>query len=168
MIRLFKSLAGVLLCLLFLAGCSALGVGRPFGKNSTMFCPGVDRALTGLREPRIAFSSARPVCAADRLKLAIQLLSSSDSRSDLARARALVDSVQNGTEVEHNPAIAGLASFLGRVLAERRRSEDRMDKLFQQYRDQQQRIDDLNSKLQALTSVERTMALKASRKKVTP
>jgi hypothetical protein len=160
-------LAGLLGALL-LSGCSALGTAHPFSKNSTMFCPGVEHSLSGLREPRMAFSSSRPVCAADRLKLALQLLSNPDSRADLARARSLIESVQNGTEVEHNPAMAGLASFIGRVLADRRRTDERIDKLVAQNREQQQRLDELNGKLQALASVERSMALKASKKKVLP
>lgn len=157
-----------MLALLSLNGCSALGSVRTTAKNSTVFCPGADRALSGLREPRAAFSSSKAVCAADRLKLAVQLVANSDSKTDLARARTLVESVQNGTEVQHDPAMAGLATLLERVLADRRRADERIDKLQTQARDQQQRLDELNGKLQALTAVERTMAQKASKKRVAP
>jgi hypothetical protein len=157
-----------LLAALTLSGCSALNGVRNTAKSTTVFCPGADRALAGLRDARPAFSSSKAVCAADRLKLAMQLATSSDSKSDLARARSLVESVQNGTEVARDPAMAGLANLLDRVLQDRRRADERIDKLSAQARDQQQRLDELNGKLLALTSVERTMAQKASKKKALP
>jgi hypothetical protein len=146
-----------------LAGCSSLNVGRSAqAKMPQVFCHGADWALSGLHEPHASFSGSKAVCASDRLRLAAQLLNASDpSRSDMLRARSLIDSVQNGTEVQHDPALAGLASLLDRLQNEHQRT----DKLAAQTREQQQRIDDLNAKLTALTTIERNMAQKASKKK---
>ena len=55
--------------------------------------------------------------------------------------------------------------LMERVLADRRRADERIDKMTVQARDQQQRVDDLTAKLQALTAVERSMAQKASKKR---
>lgn len=165
--RIVKAVWPVVL-LAVLPGCSVFNGVRSASKNSTMFCPGVERALSGGRESRSSVNSSKPLCAADRLRLAMQIMGNADSKADLVRARALVDSVQNGTEVQRDPAMAGLASFLERVLADRRRADERMDRLAASGRDQQQRLEELNGKLQALTSVERTMAQKASKKRGTP
>jgi len=148
-----------------LSGCGSLHTVRAATKTSGLFCPSANTALAGLRDTRVAFSSGKTVCAADRLKLAMQLVVNSDNKTDLARARTLVESVQNGTEVQHDPALAGLAMLMERVLADRRRADERIDKMTVQARDQQQRVDDLTAKLQALTAVERSMAQKASKKR---
>lgn len=164
--KIVKSLwLGTVLAMTF-SGCSSLHNARATAKSSGLFCPSANAALTGLRDTRVAFSSGKTVCAADRLKLAMQLVVSSDNKTDLGRARALVESVQNGTEVQHDPALAGLALLMERVLADRRRADERVDKMTAQARDQQQRLDELTAKLQALTAVERTMAQKASKKRV--
>lgn len=159
-----RKLTLALALLAMLTGCGSWGVSRTAQtKMPQVFCRGADWALSGLREQRASFSGNKAVCAADRLRLAAQLLNAADpSRSELTRARSLIDSVQNGTEVQHDPALAGLASLLDRQLAERQRG----DKLAAQVRDQQQRIEDLNAKLGALTAIERSMAQKASKKKV--
>jgi hypothetical protein len=147
-----------------LAGCGTMGVSRSAQtKMPQLFCHDADWALSGLRTPRASFNGSKAVCAADRLRLAAQILNGTDpSHAELTRARSLIDSVQNGTEVQRDPALAGLASLLDRLLVEHMHS----DKLGGQVHEQQQRIDDLNAKLSALTAIERSMAQKASKKKV--
>ncbi|BEV70520.1 MULTISPECIES: hypothetical protein [unclassified Paludibacterium] len=153
-----------LAALLLLAGCAWNSTRAQQARMPELFCHDADWALSGLREPRVAFNSTKAVCAADRLKLAAQIITQSDSKTDLARARSLVDSVLNGTEVQRDTALAGLAALLDRQLSERRRADERADKLSSQIRDQQQRIDDLNAKITALTALEKSMARKSTRK----
>lgn len=161
------SRGGSLLLLLLLAGCASFGNNRNAqARMPALFCHGADWALANLRDPHVQGGGARPVCAADRLRLAAQLMVGADSKNDLNRARALVDSVQNSAEVQHDPALAGLATLLDRQLGDRRRADERIDRLAGQVREQQQKIDDLNGKLSALAAVERTMAQKASKRKV--
>lgn len=161
------SRCGSLLLVLLLAGCASFGTNRSAQtKLPALFCHGADWALSNLRDPHASASGARPVCAADRLRLAAQLMVGADSKNDLNRARALIDSVQNGAEVQHDPALAGLATLLDRQLGDRRRADERIDRLSGQVREQQQKIDDLSGKLSALAAVERTMAQKASKRKV--
>ncbi|TDR82298.1 hypothetical protein [Paludibacterium purpuratum] len=148
-----------------LSGCALHGNNAPMVKMPELFCHNAEWALSGLRDSRVAFNSTKAVCAADRLKLAAQILAFSDNKSELAHARSLVDSVLNGTEVQRDVGLAGLATLLDRQLNERRRADERADKLGAQIRDQQARIDDLNAKIAALTALEQSMALKSVRKR---
>lgn len=153
-----------LVALLLLVGCAWNGTRAQQAPIPAPFCHDADWALSGLHEPRVTFNSTKAVCASDRLKLAAQIISQSDNKTDLARARSLVDSVLNGTEVQRDSALAGLASLLDRQLNERRRADERADKLSSQIRDQQQRIDDLSAKIAALTALEKSMARNSTRK----
>ncbi|MBV8048467.1 MAG: hypothetical protein JO171_15040 [Paludibacterium sp.] len=146
--------------LVAVTGCASLHSSTAQTKMPELFCHDADWALAGLRDARVSFTSAKAVCAADRLKLAAQILVSSDGKTDLTRARSLVDSVLNGTEVQHDASLAGLAMLLDRQLNERRRADERADKLTGQLRDQQARIDDLNAKIAALTELEKSMSIR--------
>jgi len=165
----FKTLVWTGLCGVLLSGCAAIGSAHSaLRKPSTLFCPDADTALAGISGPRATFNSNKAVCAGDRLRLAAQLMEGSASGADLNRARSLVDSVQAGVEVEHSPSLAGLAQLLDHALVDRRHADERIDKLTAQTHDQQLHIDDLSAKLAALTEVERTMALKARKKRGAP
>jgi hypothetical protein len=75
---------------------------------------------------------------------------------DLARSQALADGIARSAEPDAMP-LKPLAQFLAANYAETRRLADQVDKLNQQTRESQRRIDQLNETLEALKAIERTL-----------
>lgn len=96
---------------------------------------------------------------ADAMKLAL-LLSHTHAGGDIQRAQALLDKVAATTSEDALPWHR-LARMLSALLSERRRQEEQIDKLQQQMRDSQRdnqrKLDQLNEKLEALKSIERSL-----------
>jgi uncharacterized coiled-coil protein SlyX len=92
---------------------------------------------------------------ADAVKLALVLILVHGS-GDLARAQSLLDRVQ-ADESADAQAWHAPARLLSMLLAVQRRDEDSMDRLNQQLRDSQRKLDQLNDKLEALLSIERSL-----------
>lgn len=88
-------------------------------------------------------------------ELALALITSHGS-GELARAQALLDQVQRSDTPEAR-AWQGLTRLLSARLTEQRRLEEQIDKLNQQARDNQRRLDQLNDKLEALKAIERSL-----------
>lgn len=96
--------------------------------------------------------------AATQLALA---LSYSHVGGELARAQALLDQVARSTADEAKPW-QGLARLVALRLAEQRRLEEQVDKLNNQARDNQRKLDLVNEKLEALKAIERSLNLRSS------
>lgn len=92
---------------------------------------------------------------ATAVPLALALMTSR-APGELARAQTLLDQVIRGTGPA-NPDWRPLAQLLSDRLAEQRRLEDDKDKLNQQLRGLQQRLDQANQKLEALKAIERSL-----------
>ena len=91
--------------------------------------------------------------AAATLELAL-LLGQTRHNGDLARALALADSLARNDSA---PTWQALARLLQARLAEQRRLEEQLDRQAQQLRDQQRRLDQLSSQLEALKAIERSL-----------
>ncbi len=76
--------------------------------------------------------------------------------ADLARAQVQIDGVLKSTEPDA-VALKPFAQFLLANNAELRRSYEQVDKLGQQSREAQRRIEQLNETLEALKAIERTL-----------
>lgn len=96
---------------------------------------------------------------ADTMKLAL-LLAHTRTNGDLQRALGLLDKVLANPSDEAG-AWHGLARMVSSLLGEQRRQEEQIEKLQQQLRDtqrdNQRRLDQLNEKLEALKSIERSL-----------
>lgn len=91
--------------------------------------------------------------AATELALALLV---SHGNGDLTRAQGLLDQVHRASTPEAQ-AWQALARLLSARVAEQRRLEEQVDKLNQQARDSQRRLDQLNDKLEALKAIERSL-----------
>lgn len=87
----------------------------------------------------------------DTLALAL-LLSQTRQPGDLARALTLLDPLARG-----DSAHAGLARLLQSRLTEQQRLEAQSERLAQQLREQQRRLDQLSQQLDALRAIERSL-----------
>lgn len=96
---------------------------------------------------------------ADTMKLALAL-GYTHVGSDVERAQGLLDKVLSSSGVEAQ-AWHGLARLLSAGYAEQRRAQEQIDRLNQQLRDtqrdNQRKLDQLNDKLDALKSIERSI-----------
>jgi uncharacterized protein YlxW (UPF0749 family) len=96
---------------------------------------------------------------ADTMELALTL-SYTHGSGDLARAQGLLDQVLGNSAVQAR-AWHGLARLLSTRYAEQRRAEEQVERLNQQLRDaqrdNQRKLDQLNEKLEALKSIERSL-----------
>lgn len=103
---------------------------------------------------RLGDGSVAPQSA---MELAL-VLGSTRAPGDLQRALALLDAVQRNPDAS---AWHGLARLLAARYAEQRRAEEQAERLAQQLRDaqrdNQRRLDQLNEKLEALKSIERSL-----------
>ncbi|MDE2082210.1 MAG: hypothetical protein KGI90_12725, partial [Burkholderiales bacterium] len=116
--------------------------------------------LRGLAPAELAQELARaPVDPLEQPGMALEqalALGSSRSPGDLARGLALLDPLVTS----RRPALAPwqpLARLLQGRLADQRRLEEAGERLAQQLRDQQRRIDQLSSQLEALKAIERSL-----------
>ena len=94
-------------------------------------------------------------CAQQALQKAMVLALNHNS-ADLARAQVQIDGVLKSAEPDAI-ALKPFAQFLLASNTELRRSYEQMDKLAQQGREAQRRIDQLNETLEALKAIERTL-----------
>ena len=105
---------------------------------------------------RLGDGSASPLAA---IQLALAL-GQTRASGDIARAQALLDSIQRTPAPEYEPWQA-LARFLSMRYADQRRLEDQVERQAQQMRDNQRdnqrRVDQLNEKLEALKAIERSI-----------
>ena len=87
-------------------------------------------------------------------------LSMTHNPGDLARAQALLDQVLHNNAPQADPW-RSLARLLAYRLGEQKRSEDAAERGAQQLRDaqrdNQRKLDDVNSKLEALKAIERSL-----------
>ena len=87
-------------------------------------------------------------------------LSMTHNAGDLGRAQALLDQVLHNNAPQADPW-RSLARLLAYRLGEQRRAEDAVERGAQQLRDvqrdNQRRLDDVNSKLEALKAIERSL-----------
>ncbi|MDN3918654.1 hypothetical protein [Roseateles violae] len=79
------------------------------------------------------------------------------SNGELGRAQALVDQVLRSTAPEAQPW-QPWALLVGARLAEQRRLEAQIERLAQQGRDSQRRLEQLGEKLEALKAIERSLS----------
>src|SRR5690606_3607446 len=95
----------------------------------------------------------------DTMKLAL-VLGHTHAGGDLQRAQSLLDKVLASTAPEAQ-AWHGMARLLSTLFAEQRRYEEQIERLQQQLRDtqrdNQRKLDQLNEKLEALKSIERSL-----------
>lgn len=97
----------------------------------------------------------QPKCAQVSLQKALVLALLHNS-ADLARAQVQIDGVLKSTEPDAL-ALKPFAQFLLAGNAELRRLNEQADKLAQQNKDAQRRIDQLNETLEALKAIERSL-----------
>ena len=87
-------------------------------------------------------------------------LSMTHNGGDLARAQAVLDQVLHNNAPQADPW-RSLARLLAYRLAEQKRAEDAVERAGQQLRDaqrdSQRKLDDVNSKLEALKAIERSL-----------
>lgn len=98
-----------------------------------------------------AEDGARAPQAAVQLALTLSL-----AHAETPRAQALLEQVQR-SEAPEAKAWAGWARLLAGRLTEQRRLEGEIDKLNQQARDSQRRLDQTHEKLEALKAIERSL-----------
>lgn len=108
----------------------------------------------------LANLNAQTKCAQQALQKAMVLALNHNS-ADLARAQVQIDGVLKSTEPDAI-ALKPFAQFLLASNTELRRSYEQMDKLSQQSRDAQRRIDQLNETLEALKAIERSLPSRPS------
>ncbi len=95
-----------------------------------------------------------PTEPATRMELAL-VLAQTRQNGDLARALALVEPLARASPA--GPA-QRFARLLQARLAEQRRLEEQIDRQNQQLRDQQRRLDQLTSQIEALRAIERSLS----------
>jgi cellulose biosynthesis protein BcsQ len=93
---------------------------------------------------------------ANRLRIVLLLTQPNASFRDDTRAAALIDEVLANRPAE-NSAMKALAQLLGAMVNERRRQEDRYQKLNQKLGDEEKRADALQQKLEALKTIEKNL-----------
>jgi hypothetical protein len=103
----------------------------------------------------LAALHAQPKSAQVSLKKSM-LLTLSHNDVDLARAQTLVEGVVKSTEPDAL-VVKPLAQILATNYAEMRRLSDQADRLNQQTKESQRRIEQLNETLEALKAIERTL-----------
>ena len=108
----------------------------------------------------LATLQTQPKSAQIALKKAM-LLALSHNNGDLAQAQTLLDGVIKSTEPDAL-VLKPLARLLATNYAEMRRLGEQADKLAQQVKDSQRRIDQLNETLEALKVIERTLPARPS------
>ena len=108
----------------------------------------------------LATLQTQPKSAQLALKKAM-LLALGHNNGDLAQAQTLLDGVVKSTEPEAL-ILKPLARLLASHYAEMRRLGEQTDKLAQQVKDSQRRIDQLNETLEALKVIERTLPARPS------
>lgn len=117
------------------------------------------RNATGEPLPaRIARLSADTPTPAHQVELGLALLHTRNP-GDAARAQGLLEAVGKASGDEA-AAWAPWARMLAGRAAEQRRLEEQSDRLAQQLRDSQRRIDQLSEKLEALKAIERSLGPK--------
>ena len=92
---------------------------------------------------------------ADDIQLALAL-AQTRAPADLVRAQALLQRVLANPR-EDVRGLQPLAALLAARYAEQRRVEEQMDKMSQQLKDQQRRIEQLNERLEAVRAIERSL-----------
>jgi len=95
------------------------------------------------------------------------VLAQTRNPADLARAQSLLQRVATNPSAEAQP-LQPLARLLAARYGEQRRAEDERDKLGQQLRDSQKRIDQLNDRIEALRAIERSFARPAPPQSAAP
>lgn len=117
-----------------------------------------DELRSGTGEPlmaRINRLGAEPATPAHSIELGLALLHTRNP-GDAARAQGLLDGLARATGPEA-AAWAPWARLLAGRAAEQRRLEEQADRLNQQQRDSQRRIEQLSEKLEALKAIERSL-----------
>lgn len=99
---------------------------------------------------------ARQKSDLNRLRTVLLLLQPNAPFRDDARAAALVDEVLGNRPTE-NSATKALAQLLGAMVNERRRQEERYQKLTQKLGEEEKRADALQQKLEALKTIEKNL-----------
>jgi hypothetical protein len=103
----------------------------------------------------LAALHAQPKSAQSALKKSM-LLTLSHNDGDLARAQTLIDGVVKSTEPDAL-ILKPLAQILASNYAEMRRFSDQADRLNQQTKESQRRVEQLSETLEALKAIERTL-----------
>jgi hypothetical protein len=98
--------------------------------------------------------------AATQAALALSL-NPARTNGELARAQTLVEQVLRSTAAEARPW-QPWAQLIAARLAEQRRLEAQIERLAQQSRDSQRKIDQLSEKLEALKAIERSLTKRPS------
>lgn len=115
------------------------------------------RGLAGAELAREIALRDPPAAAAEALELALLLAQRAAAQpgagSDLQRALALVDPVARGNSPER-----AAARWLQARLADQRRLEEHHERQAQQLREQQRRIEQLTSQIEALRAIERSLS----------
>jgi len=123
--------------------------------------------LLALNTADLAVEAAHPVESAPIEQLMDQALALSMTHNpgDLARAQVALDQVLHDNTPQADPW-RSLARLLAYRLAEQRRAEDAVERGAQQLRDaqrdSQRRLDEVNSKLEALKAIERSLNTRQS------
>jgi hypothetical protein len=114
--------------------------------------------------PREASRNADPAAIDATMDQALAL-SMTHNPGDLARAQGLLDQVLHNNTPQADPW-RSLARLLAYRLGEQKRAEDNAERSVQQLRDaqrdNQRRLDDVNSKLEALKAIERSLNTRQS------
>lgn len=92
---------------------------------------------------------------ADDIQLALAL-AQTRAPADLVRAQALLQRVLANPR-EDVRGLQPLAALLAARYAEQRRVEEQLEKMSQQLKDQQRRIEQLNERLEAVRAIERSL-----------
>lgn len=108
----------------------------------------------------LAVLNAQPKSARLALKKAM-LLALTHGSDDLTRAQTLIDGVVNAPEADAQ-AVKPLAKILAAGYAEIRRLSDQAERLNQQVKENQRRIEQLNQKLEALKAIELTLPARSN------
>ncbi len=109
-------------------------------------------ALEVARLSEIPESQRQP---ADDIQLALAL-GQTRAPADLVRAQALLQRVLTNAR-EDARGLHPLAALLAARYAEQRRVEEQLDKMSQQLKEQQRRIEQLNERLEAVRAIERSL-----------
>jgi len=158
------------LCFIWLCACSAL----PPMPNTTASATSVHgdadellayhATLRQLAQPELAKALSDLNVQPKSARLALQkalVLGLMRGSGDLIHAQALLDGVLKSTGPEAE-RLKPLAQLLNANYAEWRRLDDTVDKLNQQIKDGQRRVDQLGEKLEALKKIERTLPARPS------
>jgi hypothetical protein len=167
-----RFLAGLLLAI-SISGCSSLrsidlGQGeywiksvRPLTRSESLlhyfdYARGLSAAELGRENESLRQAFATDKSDFTRLRYALLLSMPGTGARDLARAQQLLDPVRSEAE-GRDPALRALAVLLVAEIAERRRLEDSLQSATQRQKDEQARAGDLEQKLEALKSIEKSI-----------